>query len=42
MGNGKTKITETFDPEKQNGEEMQRIGWQNILNNFKRVVEDGE
>ena len=41
MGNGKTKITETFDPEKQNSEEMQRVGWQNILNNFKRVVEGG-
>ena len=33
------KITETFDPEQENSEEMQREGWQNILNNFKKYVE---
>jgi hypothetical protein len=39
MGDGKVKITETFDPEKQNSEEMQKSGWQSILNNFKKAVE---
>ncbi len=35
----KTKVTETFDAEKENPEEMQREGWQTILNNFKKYVE---
>lgn len=35
----KVKITETFDPETQNSEEMQKNGWQSILNNFKKAVE---
>ncbi len=39
MGDGRTKITEIFDPEKQNNEEMQKNGWQSILNNFKKSVE---
>lgn len=34
------KITETFDPENQNSEEMQRSGWQAILDNFKKYVEN--
>ena len=34
-----TKITETFDPENENPEEMQRAGWQAILDNFKKHVE---
>jgi uncharacterized protein YndB with AHSA1/START domain len=34
-----TKIVETFDPEAQNPEEMQRAGWQAILDNFKHYVE---
>lgn len=34
-----TKITETFDPENENPLEMQKQGWQEILNNFKRYVE---
>lgn len=33
------KITETFDPESENTEELQRSGWQAILNNFKKYVE---
>ncbi len=33
------KITETFDPENENSEEMQRSGWQAILDNFKKYVE---
>jgi uncharacterized protein YndB with AHSA1/START domain len=36
---GKTKVTTTFDAEKQNSEEMQKQGWQSILNNFKKYVE---
>lgn len=33
------KITETFDPENENSEELQRSGWQAILDNFKKYVE---
>jgi uncharacterized protein YndB with AHSA1/START domain len=33
------KVTETFDPESVNPEEMQRGGWQSILDNFKKHVE---
>ncbi len=35
-----TKVTVTFDPENQNPEEMQREGWQAILDNFKKHVEN--
>jgi uncharacterized protein YndB with AHSA1/START domain len=35
----KTKITTTFDAEKENSIELQRDGWQSILNNFKKYVE---
>ncbi len=34
-----TKVTEMFDPETENSEEMQRGGWQAILDNFKKHVE---
>lgn len=34
-----TEITETFEPEKINPEEMQRSGWQAFLNNFKSYIE---
>lgn len=34
-----TKIVETFDPESENPIEMQRDGWQAILNNFKKYAE---
>ncbi|MCP2027117.1 uncharacterized protein YndB with AHSA1/START domain [Flavobacterium sp. HSC-32F16] len=34
------EITESFDPETQNPEEMQRGGWQAILDNFKNYVEN--
>ncbi|RZK16889.1 MAG: polyketide cyclase [Pedobacter sp.] len=37
---GKTKIVETFDPENQNPAEMQRSGWQSILDNFKKYTEE--
>lgn len=33
------KVTETFDPEQENPEEMQRGGWQAILENFKKHTE---
>ncbi|MEQ9377887.1 MAG: SRPBCC family protein [Imperialibacter sp.] len=35
----KTKVVETFDPEKENPIEMQRGGWQAILDNFKKHTE---
>ncbi|HRG89282.1 MAG TPA: SRPBCC family protein, partial [Chitinophagales bacterium] len=34
-----TTVTETFDAENQNPVEMQRAGWQAILDNFKKYVE---
>lgn len=34
------KIVETFDPETENDIEMQRGGWQAILENFKQHVEN--
>lgn len=36
---GHTHITETFDPESENAPEMQRKGWQSILDNFKKHAE---
>ncbi|MGD1046928.1 MAG: SRPBCC domain-containing protein [Bacteroidota bacterium] len=40
IGNGSiTKIAETFEAESQNPIEMQRDGWQAILNNFKKYSE---
>jgi uncharacterized protein YndB with AHSA1/START domain len=35
----KTKVTTIFDAENENSVEMQRDGWQSILNNFKKYVE---
>ena len=32
------EIVETFDPEQENSEELQRDGWQAILNNLKKHV----
>jgi uncharacterized protein YndB with AHSA1/START domain len=32
-------IIESFDPERENTEELQRSGWQAILENFKKYVE---
>lgn len=34
-----TTLVETFDPENENPIELQREGWQTILNNFKAHVE---
>ena len=39
MNDGTCKVTETFDPESENSIEMQKDGWQSILNNFKKYVE---
>jgi uncharacterized protein YndB with AHSA1/START domain len=33
------RVTETFDPENENTEELQRSGWQAILENFRKYVE---
>lgn len=34
-----TRVITVFDAESENSEEMQRNGWQSILNNFKKYVE---
>lgn len=34
-----TRVREEFEPEKMNPEEMQQMGWQMILNNFKSYAE---
>lgn len=34
-----TKVTETFEAESENPVEMQRAGWQAILDNFKKYTE---
>jgi uncharacterized protein YndB with AHSA1/START domain len=39
LGNDQTKVTETFDMENTHPEEMQRGGWQSILDNFKKYTE---
>ena len=36
----KTKITETFEAEDTNSIEMQKGGWQAILDNFKKYTEE--
>ena len=36
---GKTKVTTTFDAETQNDPELQKQGWQAILNNFVKYAE---
>lgn len=38
LGDGTTKIQETFFPEQENSEELQRAGWSAILENFKKFV----
>lgn len=37
--NGGTRVTEVFEAETQNSIELQRAGWQAILDNFKRHTE---
>lgn len=36
---GKTKVITTFDAESQNPVDMQKDGWQAIIDNFKKYVE---
>ncbi len=36
---GGTKVVETFDPENENSLDMQKAGWQAIMENFKKYVE---
>jgi uncharacterized protein YndB with AHSA1/START domain len=36
---GEILLTESFEPEGTNADEMQRAGWQAILDNFKKYVE---
>lgn len=38
-GGNPTEVTVSFDPENENPIEMQRGGWQAILNNFKNYAE---
>jgi uncharacterized protein YndB with AHSA1/START domain len=37
---GKTTLATTFDPETENDPEFQKQGWQAILNNFVKYVEN--
>lgn len=37
---GRTTVEETFDPENQNPVDMQRAGWQAIIDNFKNYAEN--
>ncbi len=39
LSSAQTRVTEIFDPEATNPEEMQRGGWQAILDNFKKHTE---
>ncbi len=36
---GQTEVKVTFDPESENDPELQKSGWQSILDNFKSYVE---
>jgi uncharacterized protein YndB with AHSA1/START domain len=36
---GRTRVSTTFDAEQENPAEMQRMGWQAILDNFKQYGE---
>jgi uncharacterized protein YndB with AHSA1/START domain len=37
-----TWVVETFDPESENTADKQRLGWQAILDNFKKTVEQAK
>lgn len=39
INDNETKVTETFEMEGENSEELQRGGWQSILDNFKKYTE---
>jgi uncharacterized protein YndB with AHSA1/START domain len=36
------KVVQSFDPESENSEEMQRSGWQAILDNFKKYADSNK
>jgi uncharacterized protein YndB with AHSA1/START domain len=36
------KVVQSFDPENENSEEMQRSGWQAILDNFKKYTDSNK
>jgi hypothetical protein len=36
------KVVEEFEAETENSEELQRAGWQAILDNFKKYVEENQ
>lgn len=36
------RVVETFDPEQENTEKLQRNGWQAILDNFRKYVENSQ
>lgn len=40
LGSNQTKVVVIFDSEDENPIEMQRYGWQSILNNFKKFAEN--
>ena len=40
MGNGITKIKESFSPETLNSVELQKAGWHAIIENFKKFIEN--
>lgn len=40
LGDNRTKVTETFDMENTHPEDVQRGGWQAILDNFKKHTEN--
>jgi uncharacterized protein YndB with AHSA1/START domain len=37
-----TKVTESFEPESENSLSLQKMGWQSILDNFKKYAESKE
>jgi uncharacterized protein YndB with AHSA1/START domain len=39
-GDNTTKVSESFDAENENPVELQRAGWQAILDNFKKYTEE--
>jgi uncharacterized protein YndB with AHSA1/START domain len=41
LGN-KTEVVETFEAEEENSIELQRFGWQSILDNFKKYSESNK
>ena len=39
---GKTRVSETFEMESENSAELQRSGWQAILDNYKKCAEENQ